>query len=184
MCGPVAALIDGDILPEDIVAGIALKGDGIADATGAIGAPAAADDFAVAGNADVADGFGEDQAAQALFPAALPADIGRGILLEIGGAPVTVAASSILRVVLTPDLDAADQVIAGGHEDFAAAVDGAGIEGFLKGFGIEGGAVADHAELLDVKFSGSGPDGGGRGTASPGRRLWQEQPVQTLPEQT
>ena len=85
--------------------------------------------------------------------AAFPADVDGRIVGGIGAADDDAALLEADEGAVAL-LHAADEVAAGGHQDLAPAVDGAGVERLLEGAGILGGAIADGAEIADVMGGG------------------------------
>ena len=83
-------------------------------------------------------------------PAAFPADLGDGVVVHVGGAGEDGVGCEAEEGV-GAELEGSGEVVAGGNEDFAAAEDGATVDGLLDGGGVFGGAVAEGAVVADVE---------------------------------
>jgi len=118
-----------------------------------------ADDLAGADDAGVVCVEGVDEGGVAGNPAALPADLGDGVVVHVVGAGED-GVGSEAEEGTRAELEGSGEVVAGGDEDFAAAEDGAAVDGLLDGGGVFGGAVAEGAVVADVE--GEGGSGGGR----------------------
>jgi hypothetical protein len=116
-------VLGGEILEADVTAADGLDERGVAEGVLGVG-PAAqggvADDFAGADDANVIGVKRVDEAQAALNPFAFPADLGDGIVGEVGGSAddgVFVQAEKGVG----PEGDSAGEVVAGGNERLAAA---------------------------------------------------------------
>ena len=119
-----------------------------------------ADDFAGADDAGVGGVEGVDESGVAGDPAALPADLGDGVVVHVGGAGED-GVGREAEEGAGAELEGSGEVVAGGDEDFAAAEDGAAVDGLLDGGGVFGGAVAGGSVVADVE--GERGFGGGCG---------------------
>ena len=83
-------------------------------------------------------------------PAALPADLGDGVVVHVGGAGED-GVGGEAEEGAGAELEGSGEVVAGGDEDFAAAEDGTTVDGLLDGGGVFGGAVAGGTVVADVE---------------------------------
>ncbi len=118
--------------------------------TGAAAEGVVADDFAGANDADVGGVNGVDEGGVAGDPAALPADLGDGVVVHVCGAGED-GVGGEAKESPGAKLDSSSEVVAGGYEDFASAEERAAVDCQLNGGGIFGGAVALRAVVADVE---------------------------------
>jgi hypothetical protein len=83
-------------------------------------------------------------------PAAFPADLSDGIVVQVGGAGEGCVGGEAEEGARA-ELDCSGEVVAGWDEDFAAAEEPATVDGLLDGGGVFGGAVAGGAVVTDVE---------------------------------
>ena len=107
---------------------------------------------------------GVDEGGVAGDPAAFPADLGDGVVVHVGGAGECGVGCEAEEGV-GAELEGSGEIVAGGDEDFAAAEDGAAVDGLLDGDGVFGGAVAEGSVVADVE--GESGFGGGCGIGLP-----------------
>ncbi len=86
-------------------------------------------------------------------PTALPADLGDGVVVHVGGAGEDGVGREAEKGSRA-ELEGSGEVVAGGDEDLAAAENGAAVDGLLDGGGVFGGAVAGGAVVADVESEG------------------------------
>jgi len=91
-------------------------------------------------------------------PAAFPANLSDGVVVHVGGAGEDGVGCETEEGV-GAELECSGEVVTGGNEDFAAAEDGAAVDGLLEGDGVFGGAVAGGSVVTHVErqsgFGGS-----------------------------
>ena len=164
---PHAAVLEGKVFDAQVFAvdgfkeggsaGIAQEGEG-----------GVADDSPLAEQGNVLGVVGVDERAVTLAPAAFPANVHERVVLFVGAAGDGGVFLDTQRRV-RGEMNAADKVIARGHDDFAAAGESAGVEGFLESGGVFGFAVTGRAEVADVEWcfaierGGLGKQGEGEG---------------------
>ena len=151
---PHQAVAGGEIFEANVVAADRLDERGMAQRIlrHSAGRPSAGLPAILPGpdDADVIGVDGVDQADASRDPLAFPADLGDGIVGEIGGAGdggVLFETQSGVRA----ERDGAGEIVAGGHQDFAAAQHRAAIDGLLDRGGVFRGAVALGAEIADIQ---------------------------------
>ena len=98
---------------------------------------------------------GVDETDVAVDPAAFPADLGDGIVGHVGRSR---GGWRLFRGGggCGCEFEGAGEIIARGDEDFAAAEDGAAVNGLLDGGGVLGCAVAGGAVVADVETKSGG----------------------------
>ncbi len=124
-------------------------------AEGRVGAGAAAegvcaDDFSRAYYAGVGCFVGVDESGVAGDPAAFPTDLGYWVVVHVCCAGDGCAFGETEEGA-GAELDGSGEVVSCGDEDFAAAEDGAAVDGLLNGSGVFGGAVAGGPVVADVE---------------------------------
>ena len=151
--GPHEVVAGGEVFEAEVAAFDGFDEGGMAE--GAVGAGAAAegvcaDDFAGADDADVVGVDGVDEGGVAGDPAALPADLGDGVVVHVGGAGEG-GVGGEAEEGAGAELDGPGEVVAGGDQDFAAAEDGAAVDRALDGGCVFGGTVAGGSVIADVE---------------------------------
>ena len=84
------------------------------------------------------------------LPAPFPTDVHHRIIIRIRAAGDAAAGFEPENGAIA-DLHAADEIFAGGDNDFAATGNGTGVERFLESDGVFVRAITDRAKVADVK---------------------------------
>src|SRR4051812_41691238 len=143
MRGPHAALVNREIFPADIGAVDGFEDNGSAGILRS-GHGSVPVDGSRTDDTNVIHIVGPDQRAAAWLPTAFPADVHRWIVRGIAAA-VNHRVLFEVKGGAVAYLNTADEVLAGRHKHLATAIDGTGIEGFLEGGGVLGGAIGGGA---------------------------------------